>query len=208
MSAERNWVAQLNAFVRPAPVPSERCDLCGAMLAERHPHLVEPANGRMLCACTACALLFEHEANARFRRVPSKVSLLQDLVVSEEDWRDLGVPIDIAFLCESSVECRIVARYPGAAGTVEAYVEPQAWSRLLRMNPALTTLAPDIEALMVNRMHGAREYYRMPIDRCYSLAGLIRRHWRGLSGGLEVWREVEGYFDSLRTEVRAGANHA
>jgi len=28
--------------------------------------------------------------------------------------------------------------------------------------------------------------------------GLIRMHWKGLSGGTEVWQELGGYFASLK----------
>ena len=73
-------------------------------------------------------------------------------------------------------------------------------------NPVLTELEPDVEALLVNRTNGAREYYRAPIDRCYALAGLIRTHWRGLSGGSEVWDAVSmQYFAELRERGHAAA---
>ena len=52
---------------------------------------------------------------------------------------------------------------------------------------------------------GVREYYRAPIDRCFALAGLIRTHWRGLSGGSAVWDNIEQYFARLRSEA-AGAD--
>ena len=42
---------------------------------------------------------------------------------------------------------------------------------------------PDVEALLVNRVGAVREYFIVPIDECYKLVGLIRLHWRGLSGG-------------------------
>jgi Family of unknown function (DUF5947) len=63
----------------------------------------------------------------------------------------------------------------------------------------LRDLQPDVEALLVNRTKGCREYYRVPIDRCYLLVGLIRTHWRGLSGGSEAWDAIDGFFARLRT---------
>jgi hypothetical protein len=39
--------------------------------------------------------------------------------------------------------------------------------------------------------------YRAPIDTCYKLVGLIRVHWRGLSGGKQVWQEIEQFFDQF-----------
>ena len=50
------------------------------------------------------------------------------------------------------------------------------------------------------------EYYLVPIDECYKLVGLIRTHWRGLSGGTEVWREIGAFFAALKSRagVRCG----
>ena len=72
-------------------------------------------------------------------------------------------------------------------------------------NPVLAELEPDVEALLVNRARGAREHWLVPIDDCYALVGLIRTRWRGLSGGEEVWREIDAFFDGPAT--RASAEH-
>ena len=69
----------------------------------------------------------------------------------------------------------------------------------MQANPVLSELEPDVEALLVNRVGAARgsapaEYYMVPIDDCYKLVGLIRIHWRGLSGGTEVWQEIGELF--------------
>jgi len=56
----------------------------------------------------------------------------------------------------------------------------------------------DVEALLVNRSQDAREYFIAPIDKCYELVGTIRVHWRGLSGGDEVWRAIDKFFAQLR----------
>ena len=65
----------------------------------------------------------------------------------------------------------------------------------------------DVEALLANRLgepHGfaEHEYYILPIDQCYKLAGLIRSHWRGLSGGTEVWEILHQFFAELREQAR------
>ena len=62
----------------------------------------------------------------------------------------------------------------------------------------MADLEPDVEALLVNRIDGAREYYRVPIDRCFALVGLIRTRWRGLSGGAEAWQAIHEFFAGLR----------
>jgi len=74
-------------------------------------------------------------------------------------------------------------------------------------NPVLNQMEPDVTALLVNRVGHVRgaapaEYYLVPIDECYKLVGLIRAHWRGLSGGTEVWREISAFFVALKK--RAG----
>jgi hypothetical protein len=48
---------------------------------------------------------------------------------------------------------------------------------------------------------GPAEYYIVPIDACYKLVGLIRLHWRGLSGGTEVWQEIGNFFSDLRSKA-------
>jgi hypothetical protein len=62
----------------------------------------------------------------------------------------------------------------------------------------LGELAPEVEALLVNRVGQERDYFIAPIDRCYELAGLIRLHWRGLSGGETVWQKIREFFSTLK----------
>jgi hypothetical protein len=66
----------------------------------------------------------------------------------------------------------------------------------------LERLEPDIEALLVNRVASSREYFIAPIDACYELVGLIRMHWRGLSGGDAVWREIGCFFSRLQENAK------
>ena len=101
-----------------------------------------------------------------------------------------------------------MAFYPGPAGPTESLLDMQAWAQLVANNPILSELKPDIEALLVHRVKGAREYYLAPIDRCYALVGLIRTKWRGLSGGEVAWKAIDGFFAGLH-ELRdnAGACH-
>jgi hypothetical protein len=49
-----------------------------------------------------------------------------------------------------------------------------------------------------------------PIDDCYRLVGQIRIHWKGLSGGSEVWTEIGRFFSDLRAraEVVGGEPNA
>jgi hypothetical protein len=57
----------------------------------------------------------------------------------------------------------------------------------------------DVEAVLDNRITSPADSFLVPIDECYRLTGLIRMHWRGLSGGAEVWKEIQQFFDQLRS---------
>src|SRR5262249_22765389 len=80
----------------------------------------------------------------------------------------------------------------------QALLAFESWAGIVRDNPVLNEMEPDVEALLINRIGEAREYYLAPIDECYKLTGLIRTNWRGLSGGAEVWAEIERFFASLK----------
>jgi len=176
----------------------ENCALCGAGLAAEHPHLLEPATRRLACACEACALLFTDRAGARYRRVPRGVRLLADFRLTDAAWDRLGLPIDLAFFLHNTAARGVIALYPSPAGATESLVSPEAWDALAEENPVLRELEPDVEALLVNRVGGARDYLRVGVDECYKLVGLIRTRWRGLSGGHEVWEEIRGHFAGLK----------
>ena len=98
---------------------------------------------------------------------------------------------------------RVVAFYPSPAGAMESLLELDAWEEIERANPLLEEMADDVEALLVNRSGDRRDYYLVPIEDCYRLAGLIRTHWRGLTGGTEVWRELAAFFERLDDERKA-----
>lgn len=200
-----NWVAKLQRFVRePAAPPMERCELCSAAIAEDHSHLAEPASRRLLCACRACATLLGNRESGRYRLVPERTLMLRDFRLSDAEWDAFGIPIGLAFFFHSTAEDHIVAFYPGPAGPMESLLQLGAWSQLLGRNPVLAELEPDVEALLVNRVNGSRDYYRVPIDRCYALVGLIRTHWQGMSGGADAWKAIDGFFAGLPREQQAG----
>jgi hypothetical protein len=204
-----NPLAALRRFVRPRPA-RERCELCGTELADEHTHLVEVANRRLCCACDPCALLFSGQTAGKFRRVPRGVHWLGGLRMTDALWEELRLPINLAFFLHSTAAGRVVAVYPSPAGATEALPSPEAWQALVDDNPELCDLEPDVEALLVNRLGAAPEYYRVGIDRCYQLVGVIRTHWRGLSGGTEVRDEIGRFFAALKDQTSAsgGDDHA
>lgn len=193
-------LASLRRFARPRP-KRERCDLCDAELAVEHAHLLELSSRRVVCACDACAILFDNPDAGKYRRVPRRVKLLRDLNLPDEAWAALQLPIDLAFFLHSTRVGRVVAFYPSPAGATEALVPVEAWQALMEDNPVLRDLTPDVEALLVNRTQQNREHFRAGIDKCYELVGLLRMHWRGLSGGPAVWEEIGRFFAALRGDV-------
>jgi hypothetical protein len=199
----------LRQFARPRAL-QEQCELCNTGLAAEHAHLLEPSSRRLVCACDACALLFDNPAPGKFRRVPRRSRFLPDFRLSDAAWGDLHLPIDLAFFIHSTPAGRIVALYPSPAGATESLVPLESWQALLEDNPVLRNLEPDVEALLVNRIGTARECYRVGIDISYQLVGLIRKHWRGLSGGTAVWDAIGRFFADLkeRSTTRGDAGHA
>jgi Family of unknown function (DUF5947) len=197
---QRPW-SVLRQFVRPRQ-PAERCELCGAALAEEHSHLLEPSNRQLRCACMACSILFSGQHDARYRRVPPRADLLDDFRMDDEVWDDFHLPINLAFFVHGTTAGRVQAFFPSPAGATESLLALESWDRLVLENPTLGTLQPDVEALLVNRLKGSNATYLVSIDECYKLIGLIRTHWHGLSGGSAVWEEIGRYFEGLKSRSR------
>lgn len=203
----------LRQFARKPPRQVEKCEMCSAELRIEHPHLIELTKRRLHCACDACAMLFSGQAGTKYKRVPRDIRLLADFKMTDAGWDGLLIPINLAFFFQNSIDSRVSALYPSPAGATESLLPLEAWSSIVQANPALNQLEPDVEALLVNRVGQARgsapaEYYIVPIDACYRLVGLIRVHWRGLSGGTEVWQEIGNFFADLRRRAQVVTEEA
>jgi hypothetical protein len=194
---EPNALAALRRFARPS-VRAEKCELCGAALWPQHTHLIDLKSRRLVCSCEACAILFSGQQSPVYRRVPQRIEFLPDFRLSDAQWDSLLIPINLAFFFHSTPAERVLAVYPSPAGAMESLLGLEAWQALAEENPVLRDLQPDVEALLANRLGHGGEYYRLPIDECYKLVGLIRLHWRGLSGGTEVWDKVRRFFVDLK----------
>jgi len=203
MAVVSSPLSTLRRFARPKPLV-EQCELCGAPLPPEHQHLLEPAKRRLACACDACAILFDAGENARFRRVPRRIQVLRGFQLTDAQWASLHLPINLAFIYRSSPAKRVIAMYPSPAGATESLLSLESWDELIAENAILREFEPDVEALLIHRIAEHREYYRVPIDECFKLVGVIRTHWRGLSGGYTVWGEITRFFGDLN--ARGGAH--
>jgi hypothetical protein len=188
---------------RGADTSEAGCDVCGQPLEPRHRHIADLESQRLLCACGACRILFDRTAAGgdRFRLIPERPRALPGFVLDDAAWAALRIPVDMAFFFHSTPAGRVVALYPGPMGATESQLGLDAWADVVAANPVLTTMQPDVEALLVHRAGGAREHFIVPIDRAYALVGTIRASWKGLGGGTAVWREIAAFFDQLHREA-------
>ena len=126
--------------------------------------------------------------------------------MTDEQWDNLAIPVNMVYMFHNTTAHRVMAFYPSPAGAMESLLSLEGWDELVNSNPILNDLAPDVEALLINRVRSIggehfREHYIVPIDACYELVGLIRLHWKGLSGGQEVWKAIGDFFEGLRKKA-------
>jgi hypothetical protein len=189
----------------------ESCDLCGEPIATEHRHLLDLTSREMLCACRACAILFDSPAAGRGARrlIPTRYQYLTDFRMTDAQWESLSIPVHMAFFVRNTAAQRVLALYPSPAGPTESLLTLETWEELEQHNTVLRQMEPDVEALLLNRIRDTREYFLAPIDECYKLVGIIRSTWKGLSGGPEVQRQIDQFFALLKEKAGAGgARHA
>jgi len=172
---------------------AEHCDLCGAAVPEDHRHLLDTGRGEALCTCTACRLLFVRDAasEGHYRLVPTR-----RLRLPRVSTRGLGVPVGLAYFVVQH-DGTVRAHYPSPAGATEWEVDADAWQHVLEERPELAGLHREVEALLVNSAGDRQDHWIVPIDDCFRLVAVVRREWRGLSGGSTVWPEIARFFDQL-----------
>ncbi|HEY5833398.1 DUF5947 family protein [Streptomyces sp.] len=184
---------------RPRPDGPERCDLCAEPLPPGHRHLLQPASGTVSCACRACALLFDHGSTGGhgYLPLPESRRRLDGCDIDDAVWAGLGVPVDLAFFTRSGETGETTAAYPSPLGAMRSTVTRDRWQEVESCHPDLPAMAPDVQALLVNRAQGAKEHWLVPLDDCYRLVAVVRAHWKGLGGGPEVWHRIDDFFRQL-----------
>lgn len=206
-------LAALQRFATVAP-QIERCELCGAALEAVHPHMLERDRRAVVCACVACAILFSDRQDAKFLRIPVDVRAVRGLALDPLQWEQLSIPISLAFFLRGA-DGKMKAMYPSPAGAIESSLPLDPLPEFLSSNVTVAKMIPEVEALLVSCVEGEEAALLVPIDECFRLTGLIRKQWRGLSGGTEVWRAIREFFAQLRKraglenrQAGNGARHA
>ena len=203
----RRFTARRSVSPITPAAPAHQCELCGETLGAEHRHLVDLGRRSIVCACTACALLFTRDGG-RYQTVPDRVLHDPGTPLSDTEWAELRIPVAIAFFFVNSALGRVVASYPSPAGVTECELDLAAWDRLARTHPLLRAVTPDVEAILVVRAQsrisdGDRdEIFLIPVDACYSLAGALRLNWHGFDGGAEVRTIMAAFLADLRRRAR------
>jgi hypothetical protein len=193
----------------PAAAAGEICELCSEPIPSEHRHLFEQEQRTLLCICRGCSILFDRReaGGARYRLVPGRILALVGFHLDDLLWERFDIPVELAFFQRQTAADQIAVHYPGALGAAESRLAVELWEELVNSNPVLGGLEPEVEALLVSRVGGAREYWIAPLDLCYALVGVIRQHWKGLGGGEEVWGEVARFSDDLRRRAVSVDRH-
>jgi Family of unknown function (DUF5947) len=200
----------LSRIRQPRPTTAapagERCELCGESIDESHGHLVDLELRSLRCACRGCYLLFTPEGAGgnRFRAVPDRYVSFPEFRLTPSQWNSLQIPVAVAFFFVNSALGRVAAFYPSPAGATESLLPLDSWAELVDANPDLSTLVPDVEAFLVRYVRGDVEpqCFLVPIDVCYELVGTLRQTWRGFDGGTDAHRELDAFFDRVRSRAQ------
>jgi hypothetical protein len=178
--------------------------MCGLPVPDRHRHILDVRRRELLCACRPCSILFDRPAagGGHYALVPDGCTDLGPRVPDEPSWNSLGLPVQMAFLVRDGDSGRVRAFYPSPAGATESTVELETWADIEARAPALGSMQPDVEALLIDRIGLIPRAFIVGIDECYRLVGLVRLHWTGFGGGDRVWLEIDRFFSELARRAR------
>src|SRR5207253_6323310 len=84
--------------------PAEQCELCSDVIAPKHRHLLDLSSRALICVCRPCSILFGDPGagSGKYRLVPSRYLLLQDFQMTDEQWDDLMIPVNMVYIFYSS----------------------------------------------------------------------------------------------------------
>jgi hypothetical protein len=188
----------------PAQPGAEKCEMCATEVPAEHGHVADLESSTLVCACRACYLLFTQPAagRGRYRSVPDRYLADAGATLSTAQWDELEIPVGLAFFLKSSSAQPVTGFYPSPAGVTECVLDLGSWERLTQEYPLLGAPEADVEAALVCRTDSGVEYFLVPIDACYELAGRMRLHWRGFDGGAEARASIDEFLAMVRSRAR------
>jgi len=184
---------------------AEKCEMCATEIPAEHGHVADLEASTLVCACRACYLLFTQAqaGRGRYRSVPDRYLHDPQRSLSVAQWDQFDIPVGLAFFLRGSERGEVTGFYPSPAGATECILDLGAWDRLAADYPLLGAAAPDVEAVLICRTESGVEYFLVPIDACYELAGRMRLHWRGFDGGSEARDSIAQFLGGVRSRARA-----
>jgi hypothetical protein len=198
-------LASLRAFAARRPV-TERCEFCATPIRHDHEHVLHPKSSLLRCACAACAGFFARVSADRPRRIETFAKRLVKFELDKATWHRLGVPVGLAYFSLRGASPEVVASFPGRAGVVQAGVPGALWRALSETHAVLAALSPEVEALLVRRTPGRRDYFHVSIDHCFRLTELLRSA-RAKSSGPET-ELLDDFFAELeQSSTHPGTTH-
>jgi hypothetical protein len=184
---------------------AEKCELCATPVPDEHGHVADIEAASLMCACRACYLLFTRPNAGRMKYVAVPDRYLADpgRVMTGAEWDQLEIPVGLAFFLRTSREGgELAGFYPSPAGVTECRLDLQLWQELTGDYPLLAAPVPDVEAALISRSDSGVEYFLVPIDACYELAGRMRLYWRGFDGGTEARQSIGAFLAGVRSRAR------
>ncbi len=190
----------------PQSQPAEKCELCATEVPAEHGHIADLEASSLLCACRACYLLFTQPTagRGRYRAIPDRYLHDPSRVMTPAQWDQLEIPVGLAFFLRTSrADGELAGFYPSPAGVTECRLDLGLWQQLVADYPLLGEPLPDVEAALISRSDTGVDYFLVPIDACYELAGRMRLHWRGFDGGSEARESIATFLSGVRRRARA-----
>jgi Family of unknown function (DUF5947) len=178
--------------------------MCATEVGPAHSHVADLEQSSLMCVCRACYLLFTHgtAGGGRYRGVPDRYARDPSRALTVIEWDELQIPVGLAFFLYSSQRGEVSGFYPSPAGATECLLDLPAWARLAEAHPLLDAAARDVEAVLICRGDSGVEYFIVPIDACYELAGRMRMLWKGFDGGTEARESIEEFLAGVRARAK------
>jgi hypothetical protein len=183
------------------PAAEERCEFCATPVPAEHGHVADLEKSSLLCACRPCYLLFAR-GGGKYLAVPDRYLGDPARPMSAAEWDTLEIPVGLAFFLRASAPGQVTGFYPSPAGATQCRLDLTAWDTLAAAHPLLRAMAPDVEAILISRSGDGVEYFLVPVDACYELAGRMRLHWRGFDGGAEARDAITSFLGRVRGRAR------